>query len=260
MSDGDRVQSQEGDAGADGPLPNRFTRGTLVGCLGILCVLTLPALLFVPVEEFNLPGWMQRLIPLIGVAVVVTGVWLLSRVPSANAPRVSGPERPLTRSGHAPVLERPATSANRAALIAAMLLIVCCVTGYVVISVAGRSDAAVLVGTLITYLAGVVLLGISLLSVVNRMPAPAWHWERVLISRNVGTQAIPFACVGIVAVVWALFVASAQGYFWAPLGVGLVLLAGMLTGPILQRLPERGWRVPSPPPSDSLDTPRSDQR
>ena len=36
--------------GGDGPLPNRFTRGTLVGCLGICCVLALPVLFFLPLK------------------------------------------------------------------------------------------------------------------------------------------------------------------------------------------------------------------
>lgn len=249
MSEDDerRTEPEAGAERAEGPLPNRFTRGTFVGCLGILCVLTLPALLAIPVESFQLPAWVQRLIPLVGVAVVVFGAWLLSRVPAAGGPRVGDPDRPLTRSGRAPVLERPATGANRGALAGAVSLVACAAAGYVLVSVAGGSNAALLGGTLLAYVAGMLLLILSLLSAVNRAPAPAWRWQRMLAQRNISTQAVPFACAGVVAVVWALFVASEQGYFWAPLGVGLMILAGALTGPILQRLPERKGRGEAPP-------------
>lgn len=245
-ADGSRTWS---DDDAEGPLPNRFTRGTLTGCLGILCVLALPALLFVPVEAFHLPEWVQRLIPLTGVAAAVLGAWLLSRVPPANGPRMGEPDRPLTRAGRPPVLERPATRANRYALASAVALVVCCVAGYALVSLADKPGGAVLAGTLVTYVAGAALIGMSLFAAVHRMPAPAWRWERVRVQRTIGTQAVPFACAGVVAVVWALFVAAGQGYFWAPLGVGAMILAGALTGPVLQRLPERGWRGESWPPA-----------
>lgn len=239
------------DDETDAPLPNRFTRGTFMGCLGILCVLTLPALLFIPVEAFHLPSWVQRLIPLVGVAVVVAGAWLLSRVPSAYAPRPNDPQHPLTSTGRAPVMERPASGANRTSLGVAIALSGCCVVGYLIVSTTTRSDLSLLAGTLIVYLAGLALLAQSVLAVANRVPVPAWRWVRIVVQRHVGPQAIPFACVAVVSVVWALFVASAQGYFWAPLGVGGVILAGALTGPILQRLPERGQQEPRPPAMSS---------
>lgn len=257
MSDGDSAPARE-DIASDAPLPNRFSRGTLTGCVGILCVLTLPALLFVPIEEFNVPGWIQRLIPLLGVTVVVAGAWLLSRVPTASTPRSGEPDHPVTRSGRAPVLERPATTANRAALVVSAALAICCAGGYALVSTAGGARPVV-AGTLLSYLAGMLLLGNSLLAMANRTPAPAWRWERVYIARNnARTQAVPFACAGIVSVLWSLFVASEQGYIWAPLGVGVMLLAGALTGPILLRLPERGKRAPSPPAS-RRDLPESDR-
>ncbi|HLJ80209.1 MAG TPA: hypothetical protein VKT52_01905, partial [Ktedonobacterales bacterium] len=97
----------------EGPLPNRFNRGTAIGCLGILCVLALPALLALPVEQWRVPGWVLRLVPLVGVAVVALGASLLARVPGAAAPRPTDPLRPLTRTGATPLREEPATSANR---------------------------------------------------------------------------------------------------------------------------------------------------
>lgn len=255
MTEGDGYHAEPDDTA--GPLPNRVTRGTLVGCLGILCVLALPALLFVPFESFHLPGWVLRLIPLVGVAVVVAGAWLLARVPSAAAPP-NRPEWPRTRAGRAPLLERPATGANRASLAIALALTLCCVAGYLIVSAAGAADLVVLAGTLIAYLAGLALLVLAVLALANRVPAPAWRWERREAQRRLGPQAIPFACVAVVAVVWALFVASAQGYFWAPLGVGAMILAGALAGPILQRLPPRGRPAPGPSPADHAASPPPD--
>lgn len=245
--DGDNFHPHEDVQGA-APLPNRFTRGTLVGCVGILCVMTLPALLAIPVETLRLPEWVQRLVPLVGIAVVLVGAWLLSRVPSAGAQRRSDPTRPLTRSGRVPMLERPAADGNRLMLGSALALCGCCVVGYVLVSLTGVSDAVILVGTLITYLAGLLLLGLSVLALFLRLPVPAWRWERIAVQRNLAPQAVPFACVGVVAVVWSLFIAAAQGYFWAPIGVGALLMAAVLTGPILQRLPQRGSPFDPPPP------------
>lgn len=259
MLDSNGFQSDEEFRGA-APLPNRFTRGTLMGCFGILCVLALPALLFIPVESLRLPVWVQRLVPLVGVAMAVIGAWLLSRVPSTNTQRTSDPAYPLTRAGRTPVLERPAAGANRLALALALALCACCAGGYMLVSVMGTSDAAILAGTLITYLAGLLLLGLSILAVSLRLPTPAWHWERVAVQRNLAPQAVPFACVGFIAVAWALFIASGQGYFWAPVGVGALILAGVLAGPILQRLPQRGWRGDAPPPSTSHRTTSRDQQ
>lgn len=247
MMDADDFHPGEDVQGA-APLPNRFTRGTLLGCVGILCVLALPALLAIPVETLPLPEWVQRLVPLVGVAIVIVGAWLLSRVPSAGARRISDPTRPLTRSGRAPVLERPAADGNRLMLGSALALCGCCVVGYVLVSMTGVSDVAILVGTLITYLAGLLLLGLSVLALFLRLPVPVWRWERIAVQRNLAPQALPFACVGVIAVVWSLFIAAAQGYFWAPIGVGALLLAAALTGPILQRLPQRGSPLDPPPP------------
>lgn len=235
------------------PLPNRFTGGTLMGCLGILCVMTLPALLFIPIESLDVPGWVARLIPLVGVAMVVVGAWLLSRVPSrADAP-AGDPAHPLTHAGRPPILERPASAANRVALLAALALCACCVAGYILVSMTAETSV-VLVGTLLTYLAGLLLFGASLLEMWLRLRAPAWRWERVTVQRNLAPQAIPFACVGIVAVVWALFVAYGQGYVWARIGIGALILAGALTGPVLQRLPQRGIHEGTVPPSEGNHT------
>jgi hypothetical protein len=53
--------------------------GALVGCLGILCVLAMPALLFLPVETWGAPTWIILLAPLVAFGIVALGGWLLWR-------------------------------------------------------------------------------------------------------------------------------------------------------------------------------------
>lgn len=226
------------------PLPNRITRGTLTGCLGILCVFALPILLFLPLENLHASQWIARLAPLIAVAITVVGAWLLARVPAGSgaAPRSSDPRYPLTSAGLPPIIEQPTKSANRTAFGAALLLIVLCLIGYGVVSADSANGRGILAGTLLTSAGGGSLLAYSLLAMSRRVPIPAWRWVRLPIHDGLTFQPVPFALVGFIATVWALLVAAGQGYFWAPVGVGLLILGGALTGPILQRLPNRPAR------------------
>ncbi len=111
MSDESTSESRASDMA---PLPNRFSRGTLLGCLGIACVLAMPALLFLPLDEWHVPGWVGVLVPLLALCALAVGAVLLARVPSATA-SASDPWRPLTGAGMPPLLEHPAASGNRAA-------------------------------------------------------------------------------------------------------------------------------------------------
>lgn len=221
------------------PLPNRFTRATLIGCLGILCVLTLPALLFIPVEQLSLPAWLARLVPLVGVGAAALGSWLLGRVPADAGPRVRDPLHPLTGSGRPPVVERPATTANRISLAVVVTLAVCCAVGYCVVTFSVK-DRGLLSGTVLTSVAGAALLVVSLLAVVQRAPVPAWRWVRLPLGGGPSYQALPPGLIGFIALAWALLLAAGAGYVWAPLGVGALILGGALAGPALQRMPRTG--------------------
>jgi hypothetical protein len=230
----DFQQTSPYDAAA--PLPNRFTRATLAGCLGLLCVLALPLLLYIPVERMGVPPWLDRLIPLLGVAALACGVWLIARVPS-GAPRPEGtPLRPLTSTGRAPVRERPASAANRAGMLVSLGLVACCAAGYVLVDFAPGSRG-VLPGTLLTSAAGVGLLVYAGLAAGHVLALPAWRWVRTPLGGGPGYQAGPPAVVGAIALTWALVIAAGAGYAWAPLGVGLLILGGAFGGALWQRLP-----------------------
>ncbi|MGZ3680386.1 MAG: hypothetical protein ACXWQR_17800 [Ktedonobacterales bacterium] len=213
-------------------------RGTLTGCLGILCVLALPMLLFLPVESWNLPLWLLRLVPLVAVGMAALGTWLLTRVPASPAARSSDPLHPLTSEGFPPVIEQPARHANRVGLIIACVLILIGVLGYI-LTTFGASDIAVFTGTLLASAAGAVLLLYGVLAARCRLAVPAWRWIRVPIQEGLVHQVLPLTLIGLVALVWALFIAEEQGYIWAPIGIGVLILGSALLGPVTQRLPRQ---------------------
>lgn len=223
------------------PLSPRLDRSTAIGCLGILCVLALPTLLFLPIESWGLPVWLARLLPLLALGAAATGAWLLSTVPAGPTARSTDPLRPLTHAGLPPLLERPARAANRVGMLVAALLVALGIVGYLLVSfVATRG--ALLLGTVLAICAGCALLVYGVLAARLILTVPALRWVRVPIQGGLVTQALPMAVIGLVTLVWALVVAAGEGYVWAPIGVGVVILGGVLVGPVLQRLPPGGLR------------------
>lgn len=235
-----------------GPLPNRITRGTVVGCLGILCVLALPALVFLPIEDLRLPAWLLRLTLLAGLALVACGIWLLARVPSGFVARPADPLHPLTSEGRPPVVERPAELSNRLSLDAVLLLAAVAAFGCLVATFNpfGRRD--VVVGTVIASIAGFCGVAMSALVVTRRCPTPAWNWVRAPIAGSGGARIFALAFGSIVMVVWSLFVAGFDGFMWARIGLGMLVLFGVLLGPLLQRGVLGGYPRPSSPQPPSL--------
>jgi len=199
-------------------------------------VLALPLLLYIPVERLGVPPWLDPLIPLVGVAVLACGVWLIARVPGGAPRPESTPLRPLTSSGRAPMREHPATTANRAGMLASLGLAACCAAGSFLVDFAPGSRG-VLPGTLLTGAAGVGLLVYAGLAAGRVLAHPAWRWVRTPLGGGPGYQAGPPAVVGVVALAWALVIAVGAGYAWAPLGVGLLILGGAFGGALWQRLP-----------------------
>jgi hypothetical protein len=220
--------------------PGRVTPGTLVGCLGILCVLAMPALLFLPVETWGAPMWIILLAPLLAFGVVALGGWLLWLVPASRAPRSDDPLHPLTNAGAAPLLERPATTHNRAALGVVAALLGCGALGYLVAAFTLAGRASVLAGIAIAGLSGVCLALFATLVSAGYVPAPAWRWVRAPIQQKGSRSSWPLLLGGLALLAWALTISVFYGYWWGALGAGLLVVGGVAAAPLARRLPWRG--------------------
>jgi hypothetical protein len=222
---------------ASEPLHNRITPGTLIGCLGILCVFAMPALLFLPVGTWGAPTWVVLLTPLVAFAAVALGGWLLFLVPASRIPRSSDPQRPLTVAGAPPLLERPATWANRGAVVVVAALLACGALGYTIAAfgLAGRSSA--LVGIALAGLAGLCLASFAGLVGVGRAPAPAWRWVRAPIQRRGSRLSLPLLLGGLALLAWALTISMFNGYWWGVLGMGLLVVGAVVAAPLARWLP-----------------------
>ncbi len=218
------------------PLPNRFTRDTLLGCVGIGCVLAMLGLLFLPLDVWHVPGWLALLVPLLALAVLALGAWLLVRVPPGSIPVSRDPLRPLTGAGRAPLVERPATAANR---LSAGLTLALALTGAAAVGVIATGAfhrQALLPAILVTGLVGCALVGFGVLVGAGRVLPPAWRWVRMPL-RGAARSAIPLGLAGLAALTWALLVAADAGYRWGFIGLGLLVVGGVLAAPLARRAP-----------------------
>ncbi|MBF6590736.1 MAG: hypothetical protein IVW57_09430 [Ktedonobacterales bacterium] len=224
----------------DGPLPNRLTRGTLLGCLGMLCVLTMPVLLFLPIERWAVPLWLALLVPLAAFGAAALGTALLARVPAGAPARSRDPQHPLTITGAPPLLERPASAANRLAVVIVGALLLCAVVGYLLASASGSPAGGLVAGILLSGLAGAVLVADGLLVSGWRLAAPALRWVRIPLQARHAPQGAPIALAGLVWLAWALWVALSAGYGIGAGGLSLLTLAIVLAAPLARRAAPRG--------------------
>ncbi len=217
----------------------RLDRSTLVGCAGILLVLSLPALLFLPLERLHMPIWVANLVLLLAIGAVVFGGYLLVQVPSQSPVRSHDPNFPLTTTGRSPLLEHPAERSNRIMLLLCGGLLICAAVGYGFVSFTER-NALIAAGTLLISASGYALLIFGMLAARRRMPVPAWRWVRMPVQRGVVLQALPMLMLGLTTVIWALFLGVEDRYLLLPLGLGLLVVTAAYIGGLLQRAAHRG--------------------
>jgi hypothetical protein len=218
----------------------RITSGTVVGCLGILCVFAMPVLLFLPVETWGAPTWVVLLAPLLAFAIVALGGWLLWLVPATRVPRSDDPLRPLTARGAPPLLERPATARNRVTLGLVAALLACGGLGYIIAAFGLAGDASVLLGITLAGLAGICLAILAALVGGGYVPAPSWRWARQPIQQKGARSGWPLLLGGLALLAWALTISVLYGYWWGALGAGLLVVGGVAAAPLARRLPWRG--------------------
>ncbi|HEX6819338.1 MAG TPA: hypothetical protein VF120_13250 [Ktedonobacterales bacterium] len=227
------AQGADSPLASSEPLPSRFTRGTLLGCVGILCVLALPLLLFLPLDTWRVPGWLAILAPLAGICALALGAALLMRVPLGNSP-ARNPFAPTTAGGMPPLVERPASTANRLGAVVTVIVSLVVVAAVIVIASGAFQHHGLLPALLTIGLGGCVLILYGGLIGAKRLPPPALRWVRQPV-RGQMRQAAPLALAGLAALTWMLLVAADAGYRWGFVGLGLLVIGGVLAAPLARR-------------------------
>lgn len=221
------------------PAP-RFTRETLLGCLGIACVLLVLPVLWVALGSTS--GWVERMAPLTVLALAAIGVTLMARVPGGFAQRSRDPRRPLTRAGLAPVVERPATSASRASYALAVGLSLLAGGGYLAESVTQKAHTPW--GLFISLAAGAGLLAQAALVYGDLFAAPALRWQRLSIAEGAIWQGSALAGIGLVAVSSSLMLAMLEGLLWGAMGLAALFLILVMSTPLFRGVPRRERSMP----------------
>lgn len=216
--------------------PARFTRETLLGCLGIACVLLVLPLLWVALGSAS--DWVARMTPLAALALAATGFAFMLRVPGSHTPRSRDPRRPLTRAGAPPVVERPASFATRASYALAVGLGVLAGVGYLIET--GAHGAHMPWGLALSLAAGVALLAQALLVYGGLLAPPALRWQRLSITGAALGQGAALAAVGFVAVSSSLLLAMLEGFTWGAIGLTALFLILVGSAPLFRRAPDRG--------------------
>jgi hypothetical protein len=234
MNDRDETDSLTRDTTSE-TSGSHLDRGTTLGCAGIVLILTLLALFFLPLDRLELPAWLGNLLLFLTVGAMMFGFYLVIQVPSPyTSARSHDPRYPLTSAGRSPLLEQPAEQKNRAMLIFVSLLVAVTIAGYGLVSFA-TGPWGIVAGMLLISVAGYSFLVSGALVAGRYIPAPAWHWVRTPIRSELAPQALPLVMVGMATVVWGLILGMENRYVLLPLGLGVVLLAVMGITRILQR-------------------------
>lgn len=218
--------------------PARITRETLLGCLGLACVLLTLPLLWLAVGVGG--GWLAHVLPMLAFISAIGGAALTLVVPATRVLRSSDPRRPLTHQGAAPVVERPAAQAHRISWAAAALLVVFALVGFAIETLSGGAigGLGLMLGS------GALLLVQGALVTAGLLPAPALRWLRLSIYGGALRQSAPLLAAGFVAFGGALFLALLDGHLWGLLGLGLLVVAVALLTPLARRVPPRQFRRP----------------
>lgn len=219
--------------------PARFTRETLIGCVGLgLVLLTLP-LLWLSASVGA--AWLSHTLPLLALLSLAAGGALALGVPAGRAARSRDPQRPLTRAGVAPSIERPATSANRAMWGLSAALIAIAIAGYG----AELVRPGAVPGLTLMLAAGALLVIEGALVSLGRAPVPALRWLRLTMYGGAGRQSLKLLVAGAIALIVALFLAQLDGYIWGVLGLATLIAALALLTPLVRRTPPPRFPAPS---------------
>lgn len=223
--------SEDRERQSESAEPARFTRDTLLGCVGLaLILLTLP-LLWLAVSIGN--GWLSHVLPLLAFLAAAGGAALTLRVPAGHIARSSDPQRPLTRTGDTPSIERPATTGNRVswACSCALLAIACGGFSLEITLPGGPLGLALMLAT------GSLLVAQGILIALRRLPAPALRWLRLSLYNETNRQSAMLIAVGLITMGAALFLALLDGYIWGAFGLASLVAILVFITPLAHRSP-----------------------
>jgi hypothetical protein len=223
----------------DGPLPNRLTRGTMLGCVGLAGVLILPLVLFLPLDAWDLPRWAFLLLQLAAFCAFGGGLWLLARMPAAVRIRSNDPMHPLTARGDAPMVERPAERANRLGVTIIAALALLALAGFALAAFTSDGLHALAVGMALDSLVGLALIVFGVSIALGRLPSPALTWVRTPATSTWLPQGGSLMLAGATLTGWALLIAMEARFIWGAIGLVVLLLAILLVGPALRRVSPR---------------------
>lgn len=223
----------------DAPLSHRFTRGTVIGCLGIACVLVLPLVFFLPLETWNLPRWALLAVQLVAFAGLGAGVWLLAHVPSSAREQSNDPRRPLTARGALPVLERPARWQNQVGVGVVLAVLALAIVGFALAAFATKQQSAIPLGMGLVCLSGLSLAVFGVGIALGRLQPPALRWVRTPAMATWLPQGGSVTLLGLTLAAWALLILMEAHYAWGAIGLVILLLATVLIAPAFRRFPIR---------------------
>jgi len=212
-------------AASPGPLNNRMTGDTLLGCVGMLCLIATLALLGIGFGGLGLPFWLTALTPVLAFGIAALGFGLMARVPAGPPLRSRDPRHPLTRAGTAPIVERPAELANRLMVGASAALALGAVVGYLTLSFDPLRARGLFWGPIVMTISGVALVVVGALVNLQLAPTPAWRWVRTPIQGRPPRAVIWIYGVGAVAALSGVFLAFISGAVWGYVLVGALILS-----------------------------------
>jgi hypothetical protein len=204
--------------------------------------MTLPLLLFLPLESWELSRWAYLLIQLLAFGALGGGIWLLAHVPSTVRMRSNDPMYPLTARGAAPVRERPAGWPNRVGVVVVLALLALAIVGFALAAFDTEQAWAIPIGMAIVSLAGASLAVYGLGIALGRLEPPALHWVRTPAIASWFPQGGSVMLVGLTLLAWALLIAAEDHLIWGAIGLVALLLAILLITPLFRQLPARDRR------------------
>ena|SRR5579862_5517352 len=243
----DDGESLDGYPSAE-PLANRVSGDTMVGCLGLTCIMSMLLLLGVSVLGGAL--WVSALGLILAFGLGALGLGLLTRTTAGPTRRSHDPRQPRTHSGEIPIVERPASLANHLSLALVAALGALMLAGYMLLSFDPQRARGIFWGPIVMAGSGAALIVCGGLVRSRRLPTPAIQWVRAPILGHPPRQWELLALAGAVGVLTGIMLTFFTGVAWGFYAIVFLFLAlsiGMIGYSFARRSPQRWPLMTSDP-------------